>query len=107
VVWVGATAPPELAQLQRSVEEAVVGVGIPSEDRPFSAHITLARLKSPPPSQTVERYLAQHANFQTEAIPITEFILYSSVLSPEGPTYRQEARFALSDYNKTKGDKYD
>lgn len=103
VMWVGAAAPSGLVQLQRGIEEAVVGVGIPAEDRPFSAHITLARLKSPPPPESVEQYLAQHSAFQTEAMPISEFILYSSVLSPQGPTYRPEARFALSVYNKNKG----
>ena len=104
VLWVGVAAPAALAQLQRSIEEELVRLGIPPEDRPFSAHITLARLKSPPPPQMVERYLAQHADFQTEAIPISEFILYSGVLSPQGQTYRPEARFALSVYNKVKGD---
>jgi RNA 2',3'-cyclic 3'-phosphodiesterase len=104
VLWVGVAAPAALAQLQRSIEQAVVSVGILPEERPFSAHITLARLKSPPPPQTVERYLAQRADFKTGSIPISEFILYSSVLSPQGPTYRPEARFALRVYNKVKGE---
>jgi 2'-5' RNA ligase len=94
VLWVGVDAPPALMQLQREIEAAL---DFPPEERPFSAHITLARLKTPAPAPVVQRYLAAHAAFQTEAIPVNEFILYSSVLSPQGAHYRPEAVYRLTE----------
>lgn len=95
VLWVGVTAPQQLKHLHRHVESALGDVGIAPEDRPFEAHITLARLKTPPPPSAVQRYLSQYSSFQSEAIPVEAFILYSSALSPQGPTYRQEAVYPL------------
>lgn len=108
VLWVGIAPQPALHQLQRQIENSLVqGIGLTPEDRPFSAHITLARLKSPPPPQTVERFLSQHEQFQTEVIAVESFVLYSSILTPQGPHYRREASFALMDYNEAKGERHD
>ncbi|GIL13053.1 MAG: RNA 2',3'-cyclic phosphodiesterase [Chloroflexota bacterium] len=95
VLWVGLAAPPALAALQQRVESALVGLGIEPEDRPFSPHITLARLKTPPPPLLVGQFLNKHAAFQSESIPVSAFILYSSQLRPTGPVYRQEAVYNL------------
>ena len=96
VLWVGMAAQPALFQLQRDIERALNGIGFTPEARPFEAHITLARLKTPPPPDVVERFLEQHADFKTEAIAVDNFILYSSVLAPQGPTYRPESVYRLS-----------
>jgi 2'-5' RNA ligase len=34
--------------------------------------------------------MEKHAKFQTDLIPVTRFILFSSVLSPQGPRYTAE-----------------
>jgi RNA 2',3'-cyclic 3'-phosphodiesterase len=95
VLWVGVEAPPTLTDLQRKIEGALTAVGLPREDRPFSPHITLARLKTPPAPETIRQYLAQHATFSTEAIPVESFVLYSSRLAPSGATYHREGIFKL------------
>ncbi len=95
ILWVGVSAPSALQLLQEAIEGALGGVGVTAEDRPFAAHITLARLKTPAPLPVVQGYLARHADFQTDAIPVEHFTLYSSVLLPQGPTYRPEALYHL------------
>ncbi|NWG17889.1 MAG: RNA 2',3'-cyclic phosphodiesterase [Chloroflexi bacterium] len=95
VLWVGVIAPPALAALQTRIESALVGLGVEPEDRPFSPHITLARLKTPPPALLVGKFLNDGAAFQTESIPVGAFVLYSSQLRPAGPVYRQEAVYNL------------
>ena len=97
VLWVGVDAPPGLSQLQRQVETTLVQLGCPAEERPFSAHITLARLKTPPPPSAVQKYLNQHGAFQSEPFAIGQFVLYSSVLAREGPTYRAEGMYRLGE----------
>lgn len=96
VLWVGVDAPPALNQLQAHVEATLNRLEFAPEERPFSAHLTLARLKTVPPPSVVQSYLSRHAAFQSESFPISEFVLYSSILSPEGPTYRREAAYLLS-----------
>lgn len=95
VLWVGLKAPAVLPGLQRQIEETLVALNLPPEDYPFSPHITLARFKMPPISKAMRQYFAHHADFHTEPIPVTSFVLYSSLLAPQGPTYRREAVYPL------------
>jgi 2'-5' RNA ligase len=95
VLWVGLDAPATLFELQRRIETTLNQLGYPPEERPFAAHITLARLKSPPPPESIRQFLSQNANIHSEPIPVTQFILYSSVLAPGGPTYTAEAIYPL------------
>ncbi len=44
VIWVGVTEPKELMVLQNQVETVTCKLGYDSEDRPFSAHLTLGRI---------------------------------------------------------------
>jgi 2'-5' RNA ligase len=97
VLWVGVDAPPTLHQLQAQVEATLNRLDFAPEERPFSAHLTLARLKTVPPPSAVESFLSRHTTFQSESFPITAFILYSSILSPQGPTYQREAVYPLSE----------
>jgi 2'-5' RNA ligase len=44
VLWVGIEAPAALSALQHSVESAAARMGYPSEERPFSPHLTIGRV---------------------------------------------------------------
>jgi 2'-5' RNA ligase len=87
---VGLDAPPALLSLQRQIEAAVTGCGLPPEDKPFSPHITLARLKTPAPPPAVRAFLDPRAAFAAGPFPVEAFALFSSVLAPAGPTYTRE-----------------
>jgi len=94
VLWVGIDDQPALTALHRSVGQVLDKVGFPPEDRPFSAHITLARLKGET-SSPIDDFLDQQRAFRAEPFRVNEFHLMSSVLTPQGPHYRAEASFAL------------
>src|ERR1700761_1570775 len=49
VLWAGVHAGDALQHLARDTEQAVARVGVAKENRPFSAHLTLARIKNPVP----------------------------------------------------------
>jgi RNA 2',3'-cyclic 3'-phosphodiesterase len=95
VLWVGVTAPPQLTQLQRQIENALLSLNLPPEDHPFSPHITLARFRMPPPPEAMRQYLAHHTAFRTETIAVESFVLFSSQLAPQGAAYRHEAVYPL------------
>ena len=44
VVWIGLEAPATLTGIQRAVEAVSSRMGYPTEDRPFSPHLTIGRV---------------------------------------------------------------
>ena len=44
-LWTGVEASPELAVLARATETAVEAIGVAREERKFSPHLTLARVR--------------------------------------------------------------
>lgn len=95
VFWVGVHAEP-LAPLQQAIVEAMAALGFEKEKRPFSAHLTLARFRDPhgliPLAQEVEKYNeGSYGKFL-----VSEFVLFESILHPQGAEYRALRRFALA-----------
>ena len=96
VLWVGVEHRYELLLLQKDVESALQQTGIPAEERRFSPHITLARLKGTP-SAMVTRFEASHRDLYFPPFEVAEFILYSSVLTPHGAVHSKEAVYRYAD----------
>lgn len=95
VLWVGMAESAPLLDLQRQVEHALVTTGIPPEERQFSPHITIARLRETP-AAPVLALEERHREFACEPFPVTEFHLYSSVLTPHGAIHTREATYPLA-----------
>ena len=95
VLWVGVQAPDALQTLYRGVSAALNPVGFPEDGQPFSAHITLARLRQPGIDREVERFLTQHGGVTSPPFAVSEFILYASQLTSQGPIYTVQATFPL------------
>ena len=94
VLWVGMEASEALLNLQQAVELALAGVGITPDERRFAPHITIARLKDTPPA-AVLALEERHRRFASVPFQVTEFYLYSSVLTREGAIHRREAAYPL------------
>jgi len=96
VIWLGIEAGTELANLAARVEESLVPLGIQKEERPFSPHLTLGRLRNPDKIPAVQEFLRQHDPLELGSFTAREFFLYESKLSPEGSQYQKLARFPLA-----------
>lgn len=94
VLWVGMAANEQLFLMQHHVENALVMAGIPPEERRFSPHITIARLKETP-ARLVMALEEREKAFASNAFPVTEFHLYSSTLNRNGAIHRREASYIL------------
>jgi len=98
VLWLDITGDIErVRELQAAVEEALVEVGFPPEERDFSPHLTLARVPQPGRPGTAER-IAQA--LESVAPPRSEFdvrevVLMRSTLQPGGAVYERLAAFPL------------
>lgn len=94
-LWAGIEPDPNLNALHIAVGQALASIGFKPEARRYNPHITLARCKSTAPVTVIEAFHAKHAAFSLPEIPISEFSLYSSIPTQNGPLYRREQSFAL------------
>lgn len=94
VLWVGIERSEHLFCLYRLVEAALERSGLEPEPRDFIPHITLARLKVMP-SVTLAPFLENNRLFATPPVPVVEFHLYSSTLSPRGAIHKRLASYPL------------
>jgi len=91
--------PDELFGLVSSVESVLEGVGIPFDHRPYKPHITLIRKADCPkrnPALGRGSISPEWGDFAPIRWSANNFVLLESVLSAEGPAYRQLQRYALS-----------
>ena len=95
VLWAGLEDSPPLMELQRQVELALVEAGIPPDARRFFPHLTLARLKDTPPAR-IAALEERFKDFGAAPFAITEFYLYSSVLTRNGAIHTREGTYRLS-----------
>ncbi len=95
VFWAAVHASPSLAELARSTELACTGLGIPAEDRPFSPHLTLARIRQPVPLDGLRRAVADLQSAEFGAFTAASHKLYLSQPGPSGSIYTPLHEFPL------------
>jgi 2'-5' RNA ligase len=93
-LWAGVERSPELIGLRDKVEQALIRVGLPPEQRKFSPHVTLARL-SKPPLDKLRDFLAGHARFRADPLAVGEFSLIASFPTKAGAVYEDQAEYPL------------
>ena len=88
VLWLGISLPAPALALQAACERAAVATGFPPEERPFRAHLTLARFR--------ERVLRPALPpVDLGPVPLRTLALVRSELRPGGAVYTPIARFPL------------
>ncbi len=90
VLWVGIHAPPELAALQKTIEAGAVRLGYERDDRPFSPHLTLGRVRQRIDAASLRKIRAALEGIQIGSIGaarIDSVHLFRSELRHEGSVY--------------------
>jgi 2'-5' RNA ligase len=85
---------PALAELQAEHERLLQRIGLPPEERKFTPHITLARLRDSSTRQVAD-YLATRGPYRSPAFLVSRFVLFSSKASIGGGPYVVEAAYPL------------
>jgi 2'-5' RNA ligase len=107
VFWIGGHADERLLKLAAAVDEAVAKLGVESEARAYSPHLTLARAGSGRPArgkedtpnnrfQKLRERLEKMPPLEFGTMTAREFYLYQSKLSPRGSEYTKLERFVFS-----------
>ncbi len=96
-VWIGVQDGAEaLAALARSLEDMLgAHCGIEREQRPFRAHLTIGRIRSPRPSAELAEALQAREGLEVGKFSVGAFGLYRSDLRPTGPVYTCLRSFEL------------
>jgi 2'-5' RNA ligase len=108
VFWIGIQADPQLPSLAAVIDEKMLTLEVPKEERPFSPHLTLARgrggsgsprwRKGDGPNRTFQRLQEKLSTLPAPefgTMTPRQFFLYQSHLSPKGSKYTKLAAFSL------------
>ncbi len=96
VFWAGIEAPPALAELAKQTDQATSKLGISRENRPFSPHLTLARIKDQTPLECLQREIGTFQSDDFGEFTADRFHLYLSELSPSGSIYTKLEEFLFA-----------
>jgi 2'-5' RNA ligase len=95
IFWCGVNAPG-LAELAADTETAMAALGIAREEREYSPHLTLARIKDGFDMTALRTAVVAESTFDFGRFEARSFFLYQSQSKPEGSVYVKLAEFPLS-----------
>lgn len=95
VVWIGLRdRTGVLARLAAAAEDAFAALGFARESRPFRAHLTIGRVRSPRGARALLQAAARLA-VRPARFPVRSIALIHSTLAPGGSAYEILDRLAL------------
>jgi 2'-5' RNA ligase len=95
VIWIGIKDGYEnLKSMAGQIEKAVVPLGFEPEGRPFSAHLTIGRVKDDRGIELLTKELPA-LQFLSSVSSISKAVFYQSTLRPDGPIYTPLKTFEL------------
>jgi 2'-5' RNA ligase len=88
VVWVGITRGQEqLSDIFSQLEPKLRQIGLPPDDKGFSPHMTIARVKSGLNMAALAEYVESMREQEFGKMPVKAVRLKKSKLTPKGPIY--------------------
>jgi RNA 2',3'-cyclic 3'-phosphodiesterase len=90
VIWIGLNAPRDLKHLQHNIEAAAARLGYAAEDRPFSAHLTIGRIREQAALTDIKNLQAALGGLKIGELghfSVKSITLFKSELRPGGSCY--------------------
>jgi 2'-5' RNA ligase len=96
VVWVGtAGGSAELAALAADMDETLAAAGFAPEQRKFSAHLTLCRVRNPKAGFKLAEAVKKYEDFEVGVVAAESVSVFQSELTPKGPVYTLLGSYGL------------
>jgi len=96
-IWIGLDETTgRLAALQKALANATAAFAEKKEDRSYTPHLTLGRVKSPRGGRDLAGAIDAMAGVTGPSLEAREVTIFKSDLSPQGPTHTPLAKVALS-----------
>lgn len=93
IVWAGVAGSAPLHRLQQQVEARLLPLGLQLDERPYTPHITLARVRQGLPLQA---FLQRHGALALPAFTVEHICLFLSNGGERGVRYQVLERFPLA-----------
>ena len=87
VIWVGVEGAEPIARVAEALEVSLEPLGFPRENRPWTAHVTLARVKGYRDLDRARQLVEAHVSDGFGDHTVHTIHLKKSVLTPEGARY--------------------
>ena len=88
VLWVGlAEGEESLKTLAAGLESGLAEIGFEKSEKPFSAHLTIGRVRSPKGLGRLAEAVKVENYSSVQAVRVDHIIFYKSTLTREGPIY--------------------
>lgn len=96
VLWIGTgEGRDELFQLQKDIEQRLVSAGWPEEQRQFTGHLTLCRIRNSKAGVKLAQIGQQYKDFKLGVMSANSVCVYQSQLKPTGPIYTVLGNYKL------------
>jgi len=95
VLWVGTGENEGLLSLHKDIEERFCRGGFGSDDKKFSGHLTLCRVKHPAAGRKLEAVIGEYRDFRFGIVKADSVCVYKSELTSAGPVYTLISRSML------------
>ena len=93
-LFAGVEENADLRRLHQVHERICQVLGLAAEQRKFTPHVTLARLKDPD-LRSVQHFVAAHSLYKSRVFEVDRFVLFSSRPSRGGGPYAVEESYQL------------
>ena len=94
VIWVGLEGAEPAIEMAKQINHKLIPVGVKSEKRRLSPHLTLGRIKKPSDFSALAAYM-ESLNFDAGPVILDGVALVRSTLTPDGPIYENVKVFDL------------
>jgi 2'-5' RNA ligase len=96
IIWIGVgTGASELCDLHDDLERPLTKLGYRREERKYTPHITIGRVRSEAPADALSAQLAKNGGWKGGETLVNEVCVMGSELTPQGPVYTVLSRAPL------------
>jgi 2'-5' RNA ligase len=96
VFWAGVEASRGLVTLAEDIDQALDRIGVSPEIRPYSPHLTLARIKDPAGLKKFHAEVERIGQPEFGSFAADRFYLYLSKPGPKGSVYTRLSEFPIT-----------
>jgi len=87
VIWIGLENAEKIGEIAKKIDEQLKNLGFQVEKRGFSAHLTIARVKSSRNKEKLLQIIEKYKDVEFATINVSSVKLKKSDLTPKGPIY--------------------
>lgn len=87
VIWIGIQNTDPIIKIANSINEKITMMGFKKDKRPFSAHLTIGRVKTAKNKEKIKQVLKKYQKMDFFSYNVESIKLKKSVLTPNGPIY--------------------